>query len=395
MPPFSSRKPRIQSTAIVIGVLLVASSCIAAMPSTRPAWEKPRSPKDRLICWFVIGWSDDNPPMRNIGWNLPQRGWETFVTMKVIPQLRWGARRILLHNPFGAIGEEDMQFSQLQQAQRTPGLEKITDIDAFVRAWKPITASGVEVIAYLGSPTKADRLYGDPALQDSRQTIRVNAIAPFLAAGMSIALDAASGQDRHSDTYALASELRKKGIRVYIEALAPRSATWWHDYPAMATPWFYYHADRPKWDVVESNDETMILRADAAPGKTWEQAVREDMGDDRSVAIGATQIDFWRMRQVRIEQVLGLPRPWQGDSSTRSTEKISPCTYGVETPVNHWWNVSEVAGVRRSGFGARVAGQRFKPAVRYRTFSIQRMGVSGIVSSRQEAAGAWLLPLMT
>lgn len=313
---------RARMTVLLVTLAIRASISSAAEPTTRPAWQKPRTAHDRLIAWFVIGWSDDNPATRNIGWNLPQRGWETFVTIKVMPQLRWGVRRVLLHNPFGAIGGEDMQFSQLQQAQRTPRLEKITDIDAFVRAWKPITKSGVEVIAYLGSPTKADRLYGNPSMMNSLRGIRDAAIAPFLAAGMSVAFDAASGQDQHSDTYALAAELRKKGVRVYIESLAPRSATWWHDYPAMATPWFYYHADRPKWDVVESNDETIILRAEPAPGKSWDQAVRDDMGVDRSVAISAIQIDFWRMRQVSIEQVLGLPR--REDPSTRSTVRIIP-----------------------------------------------------------------------
>jgi hypothetical protein len=218
----------------------------------------------------------------------------------------------MLHNPFGALAGEEMQFSQFVQAKKQ-GHIVLTDRDAFVRAWKPVTGQGIEVIAYLGSPTQFDHEYGPLIKQGdevARRRLEDACLEPVLAAGMSVALDAASGQDERSPAFELAKRLRGEGVRVYIEALPSVAAKHWHDYPAVCTEWFWENPDRPNWEVTETSAGTTVLLTEGGQPTTWADwekhfvRFREHIAGGRSVAIGSFGLEKLTRSRTPIERLL-------------------------------------------------------------------------------------------
>ena len=200
---------------------------------------------DRIIVDFIIGWSSSKPAKRNVGWNLSQRGWTGFVSDTVQPVLDQGVKRIILHNPFGAVEGEAMQFDQLLDAQDA-GLYWL--VEGFVEAWQPVTDSGVEVIAYIGSPRldndikRIDAEHG----REAALAYAGRAVAPLLAAGMNIGYDAAALAERNSLTHVFGEMLEDRGVRLYIEARPLAAADFWHDNPVMAIESFWHRSDPDK-----------------------------------------------------------------------------------------------------------------------------------------------------
>lgn len=179
--------------------------------------------KAHVIGWINIGYTGTDPADRYIGRALKLRGWPEFVNREIKPQLTWGARRLMLHNPFGITdASKAMPFSQFLEAKET-GPDWVTH--GFVQTWLGVTRGDytggepVEVIGYIGSVTKNDelealRLAGDLDGWNARAEA---SIAPLLEAGMSVAFDAGSLVTADHPAYALMLSLKARGVRVYIE----------------------------------------------------------------------------------------------------------------------------------------------------------------------------------
>ncbi len=182
-----------------------------------------------LVSW----WNFANPGAIQNG--IKANSWTWFVNNYVQPQINWGVKRFILFEPFGddsSIGPQ--RFDEL--IHTTEAGNGWVD-DNFVEAWKPITDQGVEVIAYMG------KLYEDPdftALEGDQNAWdeRFDAsIAPVLASGMSIGLDASSGAPADSTTYTAALRLLNeyKVKKVYIEDRPNIGFNHWCSWPIIST----------------------------------------------------------------------------------------------------------------------------------------------------------------
>lgn len=184
-------------------------------------------PGERIIHWETIGGSSTDNSKRRVGWSMESIGWQGYVNSR-IPQLKaLGMKRMFLHNPFGTRSDEPyFQFDQYIHAQQE-GLNWLTD--GFVQAWKPVTASGIEVIAYIG------KIMGDPDFEnltdmDQYMDRVMRSVRPLVDAGMSIGLDSIVGAELNSRAFMVADILRNSGIPVYAENRPPRDFWWWHDF---------------------------------------------------------------------------------------------------------------------------------------------------------------------
>lgn len=171
----------------------------------------------KIIQCFIVGWSDANLNNRNVGWSLPTQGWKGFIEHQVKPVLSKGIKRLELHNPFGCMPNISMESTQYIQARRA-ALYFLTE--DFVSNWKPITSSGIEVIAYMGTPAL------DPMMIDLRSkkmnalylnTLK-NSYDTIIEAGCSVAFDAMSATTANDPDYYFMRLLQKLGIKTYIEA---------------------------------------------------------------------------------------------------------------------------------------------------------------------------------
>ncbi len=200
---------------------------------------------DPVVSWLTIGGSTKDASTRRVGWDLKRRGWGGFVRLVVRPQIDWGCRRFVLHNPFGTLPGEPMQFDQYMHA-RDAGLTWLCE--GFVEAWRPVTEEGIEVICYLG------KLRDDPDFEELRKRGKYDdwlarawaSLQPALDAGMSIALDASSRADAGHPVYKLAELLRSLGVKVYIEPRPPITHNHWFDYPVVTTEQFWHRSNPEK-----------------------------------------------------------------------------------------------------------------------------------------------------
>lgn len=188
---------------------------------------------------YIIGNSDSDPRQRMVGWAIVTKGWAHFVRHNAEPYFAVGVKRMILHNPFGTLPDEHMQLDQYLNALDQHGLRMLTH--GFAKAWRPITDRGIEVIAYVGCPRldadskRIDKEEGREAALD----YGIRSLQPFLDANMSIALDAAAPAPMGSLTWALAEQLRTRGVVVYVEARPWASNPHWFDYGVISTDPFW------------------------------------------------------------------------------------------------------------------------------------------------------------
>ncbi|MEM1212183.1 MAG: hypothetical protein AAGI68_07775 [Planctomycetota bacterium] len=195
-------------------------------PGARPpaATEPGVHPTPGPIIWFNIGGSSNRPNRRSVGWLGPGGSWDLFVQTQVRPLLSQGARRVMLHNPFGHEPDTSMQFDQAVHALDAQTHWLTT---GFVTAWHPVVRGDytdgqpVEVICYLG------KLHDDPDFKPSNPLHEPapfwlarawQSLRPPLEAGMSIAMDASSNAPEDSPQHRLIQMLRSLGVTVYVEA---------------------------------------------------------------------------------------------------------------------------------------------------------------------------------
>ncbi len=172
------------------GAVMADDPTEAEAPGILPA-------RERLVEFWLIGGSDKgNEARRNVKpRQVGEGGWTAFVEERVRPAYQWGLRRFWLHNPFGTVPGEVMQFDQYLDAKEA-GLHMLTD--DFASAWRPIVdgrfGEPVELIAYLGTANfNDDRLArakaeGDPGAVFATA---LQCVKPALLAGASIGADAA------------------------------------------------------------------------------------------------------------------------------------------------------------------------------------------------------------
>jgi hypothetical protein len=193
----------------------------------------PARDSDRLIAFWPVGNASLDPATRTVAKDQFTNGWTGWVQSRIPPLLAQGYTRIHLHNPFG-VGTH-MELDQYLLAKEQ-GLTWLTD--DFVSAWKPITAKGVEVIAYIGMD-KGEPQFGTTEAQWFARFWA--AVKPLLDAKVSIALDSACLQPEQSYVYKAAQLLRARDVKVYIESRQMKAneqwgnfavfseESWWHD----------------------------------------------------------------------------------------------------------------------------------------------------------------------
>lgn len=179
---------------------------------------------NQIVCYFGIGAGSD-ASRRFMQFVQPSTGWAGFVTNHIRPMIDRGVRRFLLWMPFGREATTRTQlmgsrwvatrlrYDAYDVARKNPANDWFTK--GFVEAIYPITRSGVEVIAYLGT------LHGAPEFESlspsQAKWEAIMAIAPLIDARCSIALDTAINSYPGHLVYDLVQLLKVAGIKGYIE----------------------------------------------------------------------------------------------------------------------------------------------------------------------------------
>lgn len=233
---------------------------IARRPPAPPAGREPwNQPAGRVVSWITVGGSGfGTRANRYVGWGANathrKQGWAGYIRRVIQPQIAWGARRFALHNPFGVLIGQSMQFDQFLHARDgVAGAHNPLPwlYQDFVSAWSSLiraqAAKGqpIEVIAYLG------RLDGDPdfARLDPQEWAKrfSDSVRMPVEAGMSVGFDASSFTPADSPTFRAADLLRRDGVRVYTEARPRLDAPQWWDFPVISENNFWFRSDPARW----------------------------------------------------------------------------------------------------------------------------------------------------
>ncbi len=258
--------------AFGLAVALAVGSDACAQQTTSAV--KPTG-KDRLVGYFLIGGSTTRNEDRRVGWGIKTGGWQGFVDTHVQPVLDWGVRRVELHNPFGTLPREVMQFDQYLEAQKASLTWLYKD---FVSAWSPLTSGQngpkVEVIAYLGSLVldqdfKQLLASGDLAEWHRRAW---KSLEPAMQAGMSIGFDAVTSAPADHPAYQFIKGLRDSGVRVYVEGWPSVKQPHWCEFNVIVSTQ-QIRKIHEKWAVPQSQIKGEIVRLGNLPAlnKSWKQ----------------------------------------------------------------------------------------------------------------------------
>jgi hypothetical protein len=212
-----------------------------------------RPARERLVEYWLIGGSDrDNDSRRNVKpRQVGDGGWTDFVEERVRPAYQWGLRRFWLHNPFGTVPGEVMQFDQYLDAKEA-GLHMLTD--DFASAWRPIVdgrfGEPVELIAYMGTANfNDDRLARAKSERDPAAVLAtaLRCIQPVLLAGASIGADAASTLPDNGPEFDFYKFLEGIGLQVYVEARPRLEAPGWSHFPVASMNDWWLRSDPDRY----------------------------------------------------------------------------------------------------------------------------------------------------
>jgi hypothetical protein len=201
--------------------------------------DRVRPARERIVERFIIGGSLDDDGRRRVStWALGDQGWPQFVATQVADPYRWGVRRFWLHNPFGTVSGEVMQFDQYLDARE--GRHDFL-VDRFAESWRPIVKGSlgepVELVCYLGAMDPNDdrmkRVFeeGDPA---GILSTMLACIRPVLMAGGSIGADAATPLDDEGPAFHFYKFLESIGMPVYVESRPRKAEPRWSEFPVFA-----------------------------------------------------------------------------------------------------------------------------------------------------------------
>lgn len=242
----SLRKSLLAALVVTLGLVhadaMSDDESASDAPAIRPA-------RERLIEYWLIGGSDSgnearrNVKVRQVG----DGGWTDFVEDRVRPAYQWGMRRFWLHNPFGTVPGEVMQFDQYLDAKEA-GLTALTA--DFASAWRPVVkgrfGEPVELVAYIGTANfQDDRLAHASDRRDSAAVVAtaLRCIQPLLLAGASIGADAASRLSDDGPEFGFYKFLQGAGVRVYVESRPRLEAPGWKEFPVASMEGWWHLSD--------------------------------------------------------------------------------------------------------------------------------------------------------
>lgn len=306
------------AVTLVVGLGSAGPDLHAEPPSServiRPA-------RERIIEGWLIGGTIGDPARRNVGRHqVGDAGWSGFVDSRARDVYAWGIRRFWLHNPFGTLKDEVMQFDQYLDA-REAGLDVLTE--DFVQAWRPVVqgrfGEPVEVISYIGvADPDDDRLadtmaHGVPA---NTLSMMLRCIQPFLEAGTSIGADAATPLSDDGVSFHFYKYLEAIGVPVYVESRPQKANPRWAEFPVFAENHWWHRSnpdrfqDSGRWAMPDAALTREVIRwIRDYPGRATDQAVVDDVIRRTREALleGHTVIlrtDGLRAAGVRFEQLI-------------------------------------------------------------------------------------------
>ncbi len=312
---------RLIGCVAVGGALSLAISCPAQSQDDPSSTREIRPARERIIEGWLIGGTVDDPARRNVGKHqVGDDGWTGFVDKRARDAYAWGVRRFWLHNPFGTLKDEVMQFDQYLDAKEA-GVRSLTD--DFVQAWGPVVrgrfGEPVEVISYIGvANPEDDRLARVVESGTSAQVLAtmMRCIQPMLEAGTSIGADAATPLSDDGVAFHFYKYLQSIGIPVYVESRPQKANPRWAEFPVFAENHWWHrsnpdrHQDSSRWALPDSAMHTEVIRwIRDYPGRSTEPQVVDDVIRRTREALleGHTVIlrtDGLRAAGVRFDQLI-------------------------------------------------------------------------------------------
>ena len=131
-------------TSLLAGASSIAQA--AEEKAIRPA-------RERIIEGWLIAGSSEDEGRRKVSMNqIDEGGWPSFVDNRAKDVYDWGVRRFWLHNPFGTVPGQVMQFDQY------PGCAVMRDLDMCSPRTSPRPGRPVVTRGSFGEPDRAHRV---------------------------------------------------------------------------------------------------------------------------------------------------------------------------------------------------------------------------------------------
>ena len=302
-----------------------------------------RPARERIIEGWLIAGSSEDEGRRKVSMNqVDSGGWPSFVDNRAKDVYDWGIRRFWLHNPFGTLSDEVMQFDQYLDA-REAKLDVLTE--NFAEAWKPVVDGSfgqpVELVAYIGTADpEDDRL---KAVFESGNSARIlgtmlACVKPILMAGGSIGADAAVKLPDDGPAFHFYKYLESIGVPIYVESRPKLANPKWSDFPVFAVDAWWkrsnpeLHQDALPWAMPNGDIQREVIRwIRDYSGKSTDPAVLEGViqstraallqGDTviiRTDGLRAAGIPFERLVEG-IDEQMGIQSGSSGGSSGGSS----------------------------------------------------------------------------
>ena len=333
-------------TAVTVGVF--GSPYGAEVFASTDPDQNIRPARERLVEAWLIGGSHHDQARRKVSTTqITAGGWPDFVNQRARPVYDWGVRRFWLHNPFGTLSNEVMQFDQYLDAQDA-GIDVLTE--NFAEAWAPVVDGSfgepIELIAYLGTADSADdRL--KVAFETGRSASIVGTmlacVKPVLLAGGSIGADAAVKLSDDGPAFKFYKYLESIGVPVYVESRPKIANPKWKEFPVFAVDEWWRrsdparHADCVPWALPNEAMERDVLRwIRDYDGRSTDPAVIEELiakiraalleGDTvifRSDGLRAAGVPFERLVEG-IDEQLGVDSGSSGSNGGAGSDSNTP-----------------------------------------------------------------------
>jgi hypothetical protein len=245
-----------------------------------------RPARERIIeGWLIAGSSNDEGRRKVAVQQVDSGGWPSFVDDRAKDVYDWGIRRFWLHNPFGTLSGEDMQFDQYLDAQEA-GLDVLTE--NFSEAWGPVVRGSfgepVELIAYIGTADPEDnRLKATFESEDSARILgmMLASVKPILLAGASLGADAAVKQSEDGPAFHFYKYLESIGVRTYVESRPRQANPKWSEFPVFAVDSWWkrsdpeIHEDSAAWGALPNSEmqREVVRWFSGYPGKSTDPVV--------------------------------------------------------------------------------------------------------------------------
>lgn len=246
---------------------------------------------DQIVCYYGIGAGAD-ASRRFVQFVQPARGWAGFVADHITPMMQLGLRRFMLWMPHGREATARQQLvgnvwrstllrhDAWRVASQNAALSWLTA--GFAEAMYPLTTSGIEIIAYVGTLHGAPEFDSLPAGQAKWEAAM--AIAPLLDARCSIGLDTSFASKPGHYVYDLAQMLKNAGYKYYLEPTPYADGQHWFSSPCVVSD--------AQWTAVSNPGNWGVL---AAPSKLTGEIVRGWFG---AVPTGYAHLKEWYQATV-------------------------------------------------------------------------------------------------